>query len=996
MLKKITLICFFILSSLAAQAEAFKIKNYDVEITLNENGSFQVREIIDIRFSEERHGIFRSIPYRYRLRDVDGERAIRSTTKQGYYETLLKDVHVVDHPYRVSKEDNYIKIRIGSPSRKVRGNQRYEITYTVWGALNQFTNQQEFSWNIVGHEWRTSIKEVNFKINFPKGIDLDAEDVVGFTGRSGSTTKNVTYTIGNKQIIGQTTKTLRPHEGLSLAIRFSKNYFQSTEIPVEAYAEHFIVDDHTSKITVNDDASIDVLETYEVDFLRPTTSFLRQFIMKPRQLPSGGNQYGMIAEEDLLVETNPMQDVSLVVSRNRGGDHITIKSKGQSFAGKVTFTLSYKVWGTAIEKGTEAEFVAEILNIASDEPVRQSSFEINLPDNAVLSEQSIHLTRHLQDEANFIQYNVEKAKHRITGAITHPLLHGEDYEVHFTTNANVFDFTAVPMEVYTQHYIVDYFKTYLHLQKDGSMAVNHGLETNFIYRSSNDQFSPYIQERYKKSDYQLPNYGFLASHYRPIIDDINTLSSRTYEMEEVGDVVHFQLKDPESEIWPQPFNYSYKINGIQTTKDGQYQINFPVIYPLEEPIRRGSFRVHFPERIDTAKVNVLVKTTTGRSIGRIDKSENNISCIIDEHLLPEEGVMLTMTYPKAYTGSSFWTTIKLIIINNPFFIFSFLGLGVLAMLWYFFGKDEEHTMMVRFKPPEDMTPAEAGMLWDGKLHQKDLIALIYYWAHKGHLNIRETAIDDSSTYTLIKKQPLPDTARQYEKIFFNGLFASGDEIEINSLRNSFYKTMRQAFSEMKDYAKASGYYVWGSRGLGIVLIILGILIGIGGLIAFGVSFAIGDFSLSVPLLLLAAGFLFFGYYMPKKAPFGAKKFAEILGFREFVKTAEIDRLRVLATENPKYFEQTIAYAIVFGLGHEWAHKFKDLTLPEPDWYEGSRHGRFNPILFTDGMYSGMRKIETDLNYVKPAPSTSSGSGGSSFGGGFSSGGGFGGGGGGSW
>jgi len=176
-------------------AEAFKIDQYNVVINVNEDGSFRVLETISVRFSEERHGIFRSIPYRYRVADSAGEKAIRSTTKGGHYEMLLKDIKVLNHPFQTSKEGNYLKIRIGSPSKKVQGKQVYQIEYTVYGAINQFVNHQEFSWNITGNEWETLIDEVNFEINFSKKIAIDKSDVIGYTGRQGSKDQDLSWEV---------------------------------------------------------------------------------------------------------------------------------------------------------------------------------------------------------------------------------------------------------------------------------------------------------------------------------------------------------------------------------------------------------------------------------------------------------------------------------------------------------------------------------------------------------------------------------------------------------------------------------------------------------------------------------------------------------------------------------------------------------------------------------------------------------------------------------
>lgn len=992
------LLCLFLITGVifSLRAEAFRIGNYDVVIDVQEDGSFQVRETIAVRFSEERHGIIRSLPYRYRVEDLPGASAIRSTTKGGYYETLLKDVKVLNHPFQTSKEGNYLKIRIGSPSKKVRGKQVYEIEYTVYGAINQFAEHQELSWNLTGNDWDTSIEEVSFKINFPKKAKINQSDVICYTGRQGAREQNVNWNISENQVIGKTTRKLKSRAGVSLAIRLPVDYFSRTEIPLTAYARQYYVKNHHAIFTVKNNTSVDVLETYEIEFLKPTNGIHRLFPILSRELPNGGRQNMILAEEELLAETIPAQVVEMVVNRRRNVDYISVFAKEKSFSGTVRFQLRYQLWGTAMQRGEVAEFMFEIAHLSTNEPIKNSSFEIKVPEDLRITGVGSVSQISVDQKENVTDLSLSDDQRSLSGKTIRSLVHNPAYQVYFTTDTENLDFTAAPMAVYSQHYYMDYFKTDIYLQKDGTARVEYGLEPEFVYENTNDKFQPFIRKRYAKSLYELPNHGLLAKNYKPLISDIINPDPEKYELIKKKDRSYFQLKYPNRDEWDQPFTYSYKIDGIQTTEDGLYKINFPVIYPGEEPVRGGSFRVHFPDEINPEEVTVSAQTSEGRIVGRIDKSGKVITGIVDENLLPGEAVVLTLLYPKSYTGWKLGAWLKLLITNNIFFIIAFLGFALLGLLWYFLGRDEQHPLEVRFRPPANITSAEAGLLWDGKLHQKDLISLIYYWASQGFLKIREEKVNQITDHILIKKADLPANAKSFERTMFNGLFASGTEVSVNSLRNSFYKTLKQAHRELEEYGKQTGFYVKGSRGLGIVLMSLGV-VGLGGsLVLLGFSFFSHDFSISIPLFLLALATIFFGYYMPKKAPFGAERFSEILGFREFIKTAEIDRLRTIAKEDPKYFEGTIAYAIVFGLGKEWAEKFADLSLKSPDWYEGTSTSNFHPIFFTNNMMSSMNSINADLTYVKPAPSTSSGSGGSSFGGGFSSGGGFGGGGGSSW
>ena len=131
--------------------------------------------------------------------------------------------------------------------------------------------------------------------------------------------------------------------------------------------------------------------------------------------------------------------------------------------------------------------------------------------------------------------------------------------------------------------------------------------------------------------------------------------------------------------------------------------------------------------------------------------------------------------------------------------------------------------------------------------------------------------------------------------------------------------------------------------------------------------------------------------MPKKAPKGLESYRHLDGFRLFIKDAEMPRLETFLKEDPQYFDKTLPYAIVFDLVDTWSDKFKDLTVPPPQWYHSSTPGPFTTSVFTHDLSRAMRNTG---NTFSSTPS-SSGSGGSFSGGGFS-GGGFGGGGGSSW
>jgi uncharacterized membrane protein len=156
------------------------------------------------------------------------------------------------------------------------------------------------------------------------------------------------------------------------------------------------------------------------------------------------------------------------------------------------------------------------------------------------------------------------------------------------------------------------------------------------------------------------------------------------------------------------------------------------------------------------------------------------------------------------------------------------------------------------------------------------------------------------------------------------------------------------------------------------------------------------------LALVAGGTLAYVFYHLLKAPtaLGARAMAEINGFREFLNTAEKDRLEVLNPPQitPEVFEKFLPYAIALDCENRWSKRFEaeaaaagidphSSTYYSPLWYSGSS-GNFTSAAFASSLGASMAAAAAS---AATAPGSSSGSGGGGF-----SGGGGGGGGGGGW
>ncbi len=131
-------------------------------------------------------------------------------------------------------------------------------------------------------------------------------------------------------------------------------------------------------------------------------------------------------------------------------------------------------------------------------------------------------------------------------------------------------------------------------------------------------------------------------------------------------------------------------------------------------------------------------------------------------------------------------------------------------------------------------------------------------------------------------------------------------------------------------------------------------------------------------------------YLPKRTKYGNEILGKLRGFKNFLETAEKDRLEAIVTKDPEYFYNILPYTYVLGVSDVWIKKFEKITLKAPSWYDSPN--AFDAISFGTFINTTMTSAQS---VMASSPSSSSSGGGGSSGGG-SSGGGSGGGGGGSW
>ncbi|HUF51476.1 MAG TPA: DUF2207 domain-containing protein [Longimicrobiales bacterium] len=347
---------------------------------------------------------------------------------------------------------------------------------------------------------------------------------------------------------------------------------------------------------------------------------------------------------------------------------------------------------------------------------------------------------------------------------------------------------------------------------------------------------------------------------------------------------------------------------------------------------------------------------------------------------------------------------RMLFASNALMLVPLLALIAMWLLWRRWGRDPDPgSIYVRYEPPPNLTPAEAGTLIDDSPDARDITATLVDLAVRGFVVIDEKKQDQlfglvSTTdyeLSLLRPEAWPEL-KPHERALLQALsvHADDDRVLLSELQNQFYKHMPQITRHLSKSLTAGGYYRTHPklvRGAWLV----GAVAAAGGVAAIGTALSVRYGIAELTTILAAAGtFLVmaaFAWFMPARTMEGARMHAWLRGFEEFLSRVEKDRLERMI-DSPQTFEKFLPYAMAFGVEKNWARAFEGLASTPPDWYHSSHGGPFRPNVFVTDL-GRMTRTASSAMTSSPRSSGGGSSGSSGFSGG-SSGGGFGGGGGG--
>ncbi len=303
-------------------------------------------------------------------------------------------------------------------------------------------------------------------------------------------------------------------------------------------------------------------------------------------------------------------------------------------------------------------------------------------------------------------------------------------------------------------------------------------------------------------------------------------------------------------------------------------------------------------------------------------------------------------------------------------------------------------VVVEYTPPEDLRPAEMGLVLDERADTLDVTATIVDLAVRDYLHITEIpghGLLGKADWKLTKKTGDESALQPYELHLLDGLFQGGNEVQMSELKNTFVSRLQEVKAALYSDAMKRKWFSQQPEKARNGALAAGAVVAVIGVIASGViGYFFGRALIGAPIAVAGIGLILLSRAMARRTAKGSEALRRVLGFRLYIATAETRRQEF--NEQQNIFAKYLPFAIVFGCVTKWAKAFDGLDdaaqQSTASWYTSTVP--FQVAAFSAGLQGFSSSVSSTIASSPPS------SGGSGFGGGGFAGGGGGGGGGGSW
>lgn len=591
--------------------------------------------------------------------------------------------------------------------------------------------------------------------------------------------------------------------------------------------------------------------------------------------------------------------------------------------------------------------------------------------------------------------------------------------------------------------VINDYDIKMKVQEDGIITINQKIDVNFDF----DRHGIYatIPSRYNMS--WTP--GYVDSYYFPVKNI--KVNNYPYNVEYQDNGVLIQIGDPNKYlIGKQTFEYSYQIQTKDLGLDNKQMLYFNLVGDdWDYSINKVNFNIEMPKSF-TNKPEFFGPDNSKDITFKV-KDDKDIVGSFNHPINPGKALTVKLDLPDDYFA--YPTYISTAIISLVVMII----ILIITIVLYIPRRRLRLTPVVEFNVPDNLSSAQVSYLYENRVDIKKMSSLIIYWASKGYLKIKEVN-NKEKIFLFTKIRDIDDNEMQYEKDLFRKFFKSNEvksnkiptafskALPSAKLHYKKYFENKKVVFNKKNVSLIALLTFLTTIVFNIYIFIItyqydGLLLdsGIQTLICLIITSLLNTWFIRIidsmyikksvkkffklilciilyPIAFFAISFIILNNYpnelltsliyltmfisvifislIRRRTDEGVILLERILGLKDFINTAEKDRLELLVNENPEYFYDILPFAYVLGVSNKWSKKFESISIPKPYWYE-SDMTLFDVFIMTSIIDNSLKSVNTSV-VNSLGRSVSSGIGGFTGGGGGTSGGGFGGGGGGSW
>lgn len=757
-------------------------------------------------------------------------------------------------------------------------------------------------------------------------------------------------------------------------------------------------------VTVNDAREYHVTETMDIDFEESMHGIIRN-------IPKSGDA------ERFEVKKIQVEGMPFTVNEKQNEVDIKIGDADETVYGKKRITLSYTLKHYQDYDPNYDYIYINLLGTDYDTQVKEFSADVTFPSQGELLNYRMTSGSTGSTGNHYVKGTLDGNKLHVTSNDTIPSSHGVTLQMKFEEGI----FSSAPE--YQFPYIIKNNQMKISVTSEQDFYVEQELVLDI--KSPYTQITlPMIQDLWDEDSYQLKDIKISD-------DDI------TYNR---YDSLHFYAKKEEE----RQVTISYVVHPYRIQKD-KISLN---LFQKDDQVKMQAFSLQL-----TTPSAPNTSFTLGRQGDEIDTNRINqrvedtsLYLSINEPVLSgdEFHLNLDLKAEDYHRGTSIIIYIALGI-TAGFMV-------LLLILRFVILKPKEIIAPVNFYPPKGMNPADAGYVIDLHLSDTDITAMIFYWADKGYLKIKYQG--SSFCFEQVKDidPSAPDYERQlFYGMFSHGTNHQVNKVDLQhtfyldvkvakrnlkaryqgkwALRNPSVEILRKllmvasiipflllnTLSQYEVYGDMLKAFIQNFTMLPIFIYIFlfmklyqnyqngntskGAMIAV--FIIFGGMFVLPSFLFIFLLpdqnmyaligLFCSIIALWLSHGIHLDSPYRQKLLSSLLGFKDFIKTVEKDRLEMLLEDDPEYYYHILPYANVLHVSDIWEQKFRSITIPAPTWYDSDEVFRYAVF------HHMVHDINQDIKAVSTPPRSSGGSSSGNFGdfsgggGGFSSGGSVGGG-----